>query len=106
MIVGIPTDDGVTVCEHFGRSKYFLIAKVENGSLIEKNLLENPHNKEKDDQVGHGRVLKMLTDNEVRKVICSNLGPRMVDNLGSLKIAVERCNFDSNIEDLLKGEVS
>jgi len=101
MIVGIPTNDGLTVSEHFGRSKYFLVAKVENGSLIEKNLIENPHNKEKDDQVGHGMILKMLTDNKVGKVICTNLGPRMLDNLGSLKIEVERCNFDSKIEDLL-----
>ncbi len=104
-MVGIPTDDGSTVSEHFGRSKNFLIAKIENGKVISKILVENPHNRESDDQVGHGRVLKTLADNGVRKVICSNMGPRMVDNLGSLKIAVERVQYSSDIETILKQEV-
>ncbi len=106
MIIAIPTDDGFTVSEHFGRSRNFLIARIENGKVISKTLAENPHNKESDDQVGHGRVLKTLTDNGVRKVICSNLGPRMVDNLGSLKIAVERVQYSSNIEPILIEEAS
>lgn len=106
MIVGIPTDDGTAVSEHFGRSRHFLIARLENGKLVERTLVENPHNKESDDAVGHGRVLKMLTDNKVTKVICSNLGPRMVDNLESLKITVERCNYNSNIDQLLLDEAT
>ncbi len=106
MITCIPTDDGVTVSDHFGRSKQFLIVKIEKGNLIEKNLIENPHNREKDELVGHGSVLKVLTDNKVTKVLCTNLGPRMLDNLGSLKIAVERIGQNSRIEDVLREEAT
>jgi predicted Fe-Mo cluster-binding NifX family protein len=106
MIVGIPTDDGVTVSEHFGRSRSFLIAKIENGILTGRNLYENPHNKESDDKAGHGRVLKLLTDNKVNKVVCFNLNPRMQENLESLKIKVERSELNSRIDDILRKEVA
>jgi predicted Fe-Mo cluster-binding NifX family protein len=101
MIVGIPTDDGSIVSEHFGRSKYFLIANLEDGRVLSKKLVENPHNKESDDQAGHGRVLKMLVDNKVNEVVCFNLNPRMQDNLSSLKISVSKCSIRSRIDDIL-----
>ena len=101
MIVGIPTDDGVTVSEHFGRSRDFIIAKLENGNLIGKKLVENPHNKMTNEQAGHGSVLKMLTDNKVNKVICTHLNPRMEENLESLNITVEKCQMNSRIDDIL-----
>ncbi|MCL4333147.1 MAG: hypothetical protein M1290_06125 [Candidatus Thermoplasmatota archaeon] len=106
MIVGIPTDDGVTVSEHFGRSRSFLIAKIEDGKVVSRNLYENPHNKESDDQVGHGRVLKLLTDNKVGKVVCFNLNPRMQGNLESLKIKVEKSGLNSRIDEILKEEAA
>jgi predicted Fe-Mo cluster-binding NifX family protein len=106
LIVAIPTDDGVTVSEHFGRSKNFLLVKVENGRLAEKRLAENPHNKESDDQTGHGKLLKMLTDNRVNKVICFNLNPRMESNLGSLRITVEKSKLNSTIDEVLRAEVN
>jgi predicted Fe-Mo cluster-binding NifX family protein len=102
MIVGIPTDDGSIVSEHFGRSKYFLIANLEDGIIVSKRLVENPHNKESDDQAGHGRVLKMLVDNKVNKVVCFNLNPRMQDNLKSLKISVGKCAINSRIDEILR----
>ncbi|MCL4450721.1 MAG: hypothetical protein M1386_05360 [Candidatus Thermoplasmatota archaeon] len=105
MIIGIPTDDGVTVSEHFGRSKNFLIVGVENGKLLSRKIEDNPHNKESDDRAGHGRVLKLLTDNKVKKVICFNLNPRMEDNLTSLKIAIKRAGLNSTIDEILKEEV-
>jgi Uncharacterized conserved protein len=101
LIIGIPTDDEVKVSEHFGRSKFFLIVKIESGKLIERRLHENPHNRESDDQMGHGKVLKLMTDNGVNKVICTNMGPRMVDNLVKLKIAIERCRPESSITEVL-----
>ncbi len=104
MIVGIPTDDGVTVSEHFGRSRDFMIARLEDDNQIVKNLVENPHNKMTNEQAGHGSVLKMLTDNKVNKVICVHLNPRMEENLRSLKITVEMCRMNSRIDDILGDE--
>lgn len=88
MIVAIPTDDGKRVSEHFGRSRYFLITDTEDASA--KKLVENPHEKEENEQSGHGKLLKMLMENKVNKVVCFNLNPRMEKNLNSLKITVEK----------------
>ena len=46
-------------------------------------------------------VLKLMTDNGVNKVICTNMGPKMVDNLVKLKIAIERCRPESSITEVL-----
>ncbi len=106
MIIGIPTDDGVTVSEHFGRSKNFIIVDIENGKQIFRKVEDNPHNKESDDRAGHGRVLKLLTDNKVKKVICYNLNARMEDNLASLKISIKRIELGSKIDEILREEIA
>jgi predicted Fe-Mo cluster-binding NifX family protein len=89
MIVAVPTDDGKMVSEHFGRAKYFLIIDTNSKST---NLVENPHEKEENEQSGHGKLLKMLVEKKVSKVICFNLNPRMEGNLNSLHMAVEKTN--------------
>lgn len=101
LIIGIPTDDGEKVSDHFGRSVQFLIATIENGGVVRKSLLGNPHDKEMNDQSGHGKLLKMLTAHKVNRVICSNINPKMQRNLTSLGINVIRCNPDSKIADIL-----
>ncbi|MGC8561685.1 MAG: NifB/NifX family molybdenum-iron cluster-binding protein [Thermoplasmata archaeon] len=106
MIIGIPTDDGVTVSKHFGRSKNFLIVNIEKGKVLGKKLEDNPHDRESDDPTGHGRVLKLLTDNKVKKVICYNLNTRMEDNLASLKITVKRAELNTKIDEILREEVN
>jgi predicted Fe-Mo cluster-binding NifX family protein len=90
MIIGIPTDDGSVVSEHFGRSRYFAIIDREEGKETTHRLVENPHDKEASEQSGHGKLLKMLVENKVGKVICFNLNPRMQKNLEALKIKVEK----------------
>jgi predicted Fe-Mo cluster-binding NifX family protein len=32
------TDDGVTISQHFGRAAYYLVATVENGHIIDREL--------------------------------------------------------------------
>ncbi|WP_448375147.1 NifB/NifX family molybdenum-iron cluster-binding protein [Fervidobacterium sp.] len=48
MRIAIPTDDGITVADHFGRAEYFMIVEIENGKEISRKLSENLHAK------GHG----------------------------------------------------
>ncbi len=98
MIIGVPTDDGKSVSEHFGRSKYFMIIDKEQGRETHHRLVENPHDKEENEQSGHGKLLKMLVENKVSKVVCFNLNPRMQKNLESLKIEVEKVEEGSRIE--------
>jgi predicted Fe-Mo cluster-binding NifX family protein len=34
------TDDGNTISQHFGRAQYYLVATVENGEIIDRELRE------------------------------------------------------------------
>jgi predicted Fe-Mo cluster-binding NifX family protein len=102
MIVGIPTDDGKHVSDHFGRSRYILVA--DTGKPGERNLVENPHQLAETEQGGHGMLLKMLREREVRRVICSNLNPRMQKNLESLGIQVVRCEASAEIESVIRDD--
>ncbi len=102
MIIGTPTDDGRHVSEHFGRAKSFVIVDVQDGKIQKRTLIDNPHEKEQNEQSGHGKLLKMLVENKVGKVVCFNLNPKMEKNLGSLKIVVQRCGEAAEIDSLLK----
>ncbi|MCL4411635.1 hypothetical protein M1329_01755 [Candidatus Marsarchaeota archaeon] len=102
MIIGIPTDDGKHVSEHFGRSKRFMIVDMQDGRELERRLVENPHDKEQSEQSGHGKLLKMLVENKVNRVVCFNLNPKMEKNLDSLKIEVRKCSEGAEIGSLLK----
>ena len=42
MKIAIPSDDKVSICVHFGRTKGFLIFDIENNTI--KLLLTNPRN--------------------------------------------------------------
>ncbi|MEM0128152.1 MAG: NifB/NifX family molybdenum-iron cluster-binding protein [Thermoplasmatales archaeon] len=102
MIAAFPTDDQIHISDHFGRCKYFILADISSGKLEKKQLIENPHNSEEREGVGHGLVLKLLTDNKVNRVFCTNMGERMEDNLRSLHIDVQRCERGTSISDLLR----
>ena len=99
MTIGIPTDDGKSVSGHFGRSRYFMIVDKEQGKETKHVLVENPHDKEENEQSGHGKLLKMLVENRVSKVVCFNLNPRMQKNLESLKIEVEKVQEGAAVSD-------
>ncbi len=100
MILAIPTDDGDYLSEHFGHAKYFLIVDTEHD---EKKLLDNPHEKESNEAAGHGKLLKMLIQNKVNQVICSNLSQKMENNLKSLNISIKRVDGNLKIKELLNG---
>ncbi|AAW39243.1 NifB/NifX family molybdenum-iron cluster-binding protein [Dehalococcoides mccartyi] len=36
MKIAVVTDDGKTICQHFGRAGYYLVASIENGQVIGK----------------------------------------------------------------------
>ncbi len=41
MKIAIPSNDGVTISAHFGRSKGFIIAEINDNQVISKNYLYN-----------------------------------------------------------------
>jgi predicted Fe-Mo cluster-binding NifX family protein len=40
MKIACVTDDGQTICAHFGRAGYYLVATVEDGQVVEKEMRE------------------------------------------------------------------
>ena len=89
MKIGFPTNDGKTISQHFGRSRSFLIYDTETGS---KEIVPNPHLNESNDTVGHAKLLKMLINKKVKKLIVFNMGMKMGDNLKQVGIGVEFTN--------------
>ncbi|MBK8047078.1 MAG: dinitrogenase iron-molybdenum cofactor biosynthesis protein [Anaerolineales bacterium] len=75
MKIAVVTDDGATVCAHFGRARYFLVATVEDGKISNREMrpktghhdfIDGPqevaeegdphsHNHEHQHPEGHGR---------------------------------------------------
>ncbi|MEM0106603.1 MAG: NifB/NifX family molybdenum-iron cluster-binding protein [Candidatus Micrarchaeaceae archaeon] len=99
MYIAIPTDDRKFISEHFGKAKYFLIVDTLQGS---KTLIENPHEKEENELSGHGKLLKMLVENKVKKIFCFNINPKMEKNLNDLHIEISRVIEKTSIENILK----
>ena len=41
MKIAVPTNDGLSIAEHFGRSAGFLIFQTENGQITSREMKEN-----------------------------------------------------------------
>jgi predicted Fe-Mo cluster-binding NifX family protein len=44
MKIAVVTDDGITICQHFGRAQYYMVVTVDNGKVV---------NKEQRNKAGH-----------------------------------------------------
>jgi predicted Fe-Mo cluster-binding NifX family protein len=92
MRIAVPTDDGVSVAAHVGRSASFLIFNIEDGRIQSQDLRPNggQHSHVPGEcQTGarpdgghdHGRIVDSLTGCEV--VICAGMGWRAAEALKS-----------------------
>jgi predicted Fe-Mo cluster-binding NifX family protein len=90
MKIAIITDDGKTISQHFGRAQYYLVATVENGQIVNRELrnklghahfVNQPHVEEQPDQphgmdaASHNKHLQMaeaITDCEA--LLCRGMG--------------------------------
>ena len=55
MRIAVPTNDGVTLSEHFGRSATFLIFELENGRITKRETRPNrAHHAAADGECHHG----------------------------------------------------
>ena len=84
------TDDGKTISQHFGRAQYYLVATVENGQIVKRELrnklghthfANQPHPEEQPDQphgmdsASHNKHLQMaeaIADCEA--LLCRGMG--------------------------------
>jgi predicted Fe-Mo cluster-binding NifX family protein len=90
MKIAAITDDGTTISQHFGRAPYYLVATVENGQIVNRELrnklghnhfVNQPHVNEQPgqphgmDPVSHNKHLQMaeaIADCEA--LLCRDMG--------------------------------
>ena len=84
------TDDGKTISQHFGRAQYYLVATVENGQIISRDLrnklghahfADQPHLEEQPgqphgmDSVSHNKHLQMAESiADCEALLCRGMG--------------------------------
>jgi predicted Fe-Mo cluster-binding NifX family protein len=90
MKIAVPTNDGVSISEHFGRSAAFLIVEIEDGSVKSKEIKQNAGQHTHDhsscgggsgahEAHNHGSIVAALAGCEV--VICAGMGSRAAEAL-------------------------
>jgi len=90
MKIAVITDDGQTISQHFGRAPYYLVATVENGQIVKRELrnklghaqfADQPHEAEQPNQphgmdtASHNKHLQMaeaIADCEA--LLCRGMG--------------------------------
>ena len=90
MKIAVITDDGKTISQHFGRAQYYLVATVENGQVINRELRDKlghthfanephgpetpgqPHGFSPASQDRHARMALTINDCEV--LLCRGMG--------------------------------
>ena len=90
MKIAVPTNDGATISEHFGRSAAFLIFETENGQIKSRELKSNGashsqaqgtcHHHSADNRPhSHAGILTALEGCDV--IICAGMGQGAVEAL-------------------------
>lgn len=92
MKIAVITDDGKTISQHFGRAQYYLVATVENGQIVNREMrpkighnhfADQPHEHEEEghghhhgtDSASHDKHMQMsdaITDCET--LLCRGMG--------------------------------
>jgi predicted Fe-Mo cluster-binding NifX family protein len=88
--IAVITDDGNTISQHFGRAAYYLVATVENGQIVNRELrsklghthfVNQPHSEEKPGQMhgmdtdSHNKHLQMAESiADCEALLCRGMG--------------------------------
>ncbi len=97
MKIGVPTNDGVSISEHFGRSAAFLIYEIENGQIKAVEMRANgehqsrlpgtcAHASGESGSHSHAGILAALDGCDA--VICAGMGARAAEALREAKVRV------------------
>ncbi|MCX5973419.1 MAG: NifB/NifX family molybdenum-iron cluster-binding protein [Coprothermobacterota bacterium] len=111
MKIALPTEDGSTICAHFGRAPQFLVFTVENEQITGKTLRPNTHaageHSHHEPERSHDDILGALADCQV--VISQGMGPRAVtalEDAGLLVFFTEETDIETAVRLYLQGDVT
>jgi predicted Fe-Mo cluster-binding NifX family protein len=111
MQIALPTEDGTTICGHFGRAPQFLVFTIENEQITGKTLRPNTHasgeHSHHEPERSHDDILGALADCQV--VISQGMGPRAVtalEDAGLLVFFTEETDIETAVRLYLQGDVT
>ncbi|HTQ57075.1 MAG TPA: NifB/NifX family molybdenum-iron cluster-binding protein [Bryobacteraceae bacterium] len=119
MRIAVPTNDGASISEHFGRSAGFLVFEIADGQIgrreVRRNAGQHTHGKEgcgegakEHGAHNHAGILSSLTDCDV--VICAGMGRRAAEALESAGIATvvttQPASAEEAVHQYLRGELA
>jgi predicted Fe-Mo cluster-binding NifX family protein len=124
MKIAVITDDGKTISQHFGRAQYYLVATVESGQIVNREMRpklghnhfsNEPHEEEKTgvphgtDSASHNKHLQMseaITDCEV--LLCRGMGRGAYESMKTLNIqplVTDIADIDEAVMAYVKGQI-
>jgi len=118
MRIAVPTDDGLSISEHFGRSAGFLVFETEDGRIAASELRKNQGTHSHDEgncggdhaPAPHNHASIVLSLAGCGVVICAGMGSRAADALkqaGIREVVFTHPGAAAEaVEAYLKGELS
>lgn len=124
MKIALITDDGKTVSQHFGRAQHYLVATVENGQVVTREMrdklghshfADQPHHEEKTgqphgmDTESHNKHIQMseaIKDCEV--LLCRGMGRGAYESMKTRNIrplVTDITNIDEAITAYINGQI-
>jgi predicted Fe-Mo cluster-binding NifX family protein len=124
MKIAAITDDGNTISQHFGRAPYYLVATVENGEIVNRELrnklghaqfADQPHSREIPgqphgmDSASHNKHVQMAeTIADCEALLCRGMGTGAYESMKALNIrpvVTDIVNIDEAILAYVNGQI-
>lgn len=122
MKIAFVTDDGNTICKHFGRATKYLVVDLENGSEVSRELRDKlghahfhkPGEEHSDDHdhnspENHGKHVQMVDAiADCQAVIAGGMGQgavRSINSLGKEVFTTRLDLIDEALKDFLDGDL-
>jgi predicted Fe-Mo cluster-binding NifX family protein len=124
MKIAVITDDGKTISQHFGRAPYYLVATVENGQIVNRELRDKlghahfanePHEPETSNQPHgfspasqdrHIRMAAAIAD--CQALLCRGMGMGAYESMKSLNIhpvVTDIASIDEAVTAFINGQI-
>jgi predicted Fe-Mo cluster-binding NifX family protein len=124
MKIAAITDDGKTISQHFGRAQYYLVATVENGQIVGRELREKlghaqfanqphpeevpgqPHGMDPASHNKHVQMAEAIADCEA--LLCRGMGMGAYESMkmrGIKPIVTDIASIDEAVMAYVKGNI-
>ena len=124
MKIAAITDDGVAISQHFGRAAYYLVATVEDGQIVNREMrdklghahfVNQPHSEEQPgqmhgmDTVSHNKHLQMAeTIADCEALLCRGMGMGAYESMktrGIRPVVTDIALIDEAVMAYVRGEI-